>query len=101
MVKFIQLFFISYFLQFHNLSLLYRYDFKKQEECGVVAHERLAKLRVTMKLLLAKPRSFLNLPAFLDLNGSRSELLYFQDFSEKWLVLIVFLNQKCFYKFGS
>ena len=35
---------------------------------SVVAHERLTEPRVTMELLLAKLRSFSNLPAFLDLN---------------------------------
>ena len=34
-----------------------------------MAQERLTEPRVTMKRLLAKPRSFSNLPAFLDLNG--------------------------------
>ena len=33
----------------------------------MVSHERLAEPLVTMKWLLAKPRSFSNLPAFLDL----------------------------------
>ena len=37
-----------------------------------MAHERLTEPRLTMKWLLAKPRSFLNLPAFSDLNGSVS-----------------------------
>ena len=36
--------------------------------CCVVAHERLTEPRVTMEWLLAKPRSYSNLPAFLDLN---------------------------------
>ena len=36
----------------------------------VVAHEKLTESRVKMGSLLAKPRSFLNLPAFLDLNGT-------------------------------
>ena len=35
----------------------------------MVAHERLTEPRVTMELLLAKPRSFSTLPAFLDLKG--------------------------------
>ena len=35
----------------------------------MVAHERLIAQRVTMERLLAKPSSFSNLPAFLDLNG--------------------------------
>ena len=34
-----------------------------------MAHERLTEPRVTMKWLLAKPRSLFNLPVFLDLNG--------------------------------
>ena len=37
---------------------------------SVVAHERLLEPRVTMEWLLAKPRSFSNLPTFLDLNGA-------------------------------
>ena len=37
---------------------------------GVVAHERPTEPRVTMELLLAKPRSFSTIPVFLDLNGS-------------------------------
>ena len=37
----------------------YRKDLEKQEEYGVVAHERLIEPRVTMKWLLAKPRSSL------------------------------------------
>ena len=35
----------------------------------MVAHERLTEPRVIMKGLLAKPRSFSNLPVFLNLNG--------------------------------
>ena len=35
----------------------------------MVTHERLTAPRVTIELLLAKPRSFLNLHAFLELNG--------------------------------
>ena len=36
----------------------------------MVAHERLTEPRVTKECLLAKPRSFLNIHAFLYLNGS-------------------------------
>ena len=57
-------------LHFRELWSWYRYDSEKQEGCGVVAHERLTEPRVTMEWLLAKPRSFWNLPAFSDLNGS-------------------------------
>ena len=35
----------------------------------MVAPERLTEPRVTIERFLAKPRSFSNLPAFLDLNG--------------------------------
>ena len=35
----------------------------------MVAPERLTEPRVTMELLLAIPRSFSNLPTFLDLDG--------------------------------
>ena len=35
----------------------------------MVAHERLTEQSATMEWLLAKPRSFSNLPAFLDLHG--------------------------------
>ena len=38
----------------------------------MVAHERLTEPRVTIDWLLAKPRIFSNLPAFLDLSGSFS-----------------------------
>ena len=34
-----------------------------------MAYERLTEPRITMEQLLAKPRSFSNLPAFLDPNG--------------------------------
>ena len=37
----------------------------------VWSHERLTEPHVTMDWLFGKPRSFSNLPAFLDLNGSR------------------------------
>ena len=47
----------------------YRWDLEKRKECGVVAFERLPEPRVTIEWLLAKPRSFSNLPAFLDLYG--------------------------------
>ena len=43
---------------------MYRYDLEKQEGCGVVAHEGLIEPRVTIEWLLAKPKSFLDLPAF-------------------------------------
>ena len=38
----------------------------------MVANERLTEPRVAMEWLLAKPRSFSNLPAFLDLNGTKT-----------------------------
>ena len=34
-----------------------------------MAHERLTQSRVTIECVLAKPRSFSNLPAFSDLTG--------------------------------
>ena len=37
-----------------------------------MALERLTEPRVTMEGLIAKPRSFSNLPAFLDLNGMKN-----------------------------
>ena len=52
----------------------YRKDLEKQEEYGVVAHERLIEPRVTMKWLLAKPRSISHLPGFLDLNSGYNVL---------------------------
>ena len=58
------------------LIIFYRYDLEKQALCGLVAHERLTEPRVTIEWLLAKPRSFPNLPAFLDLNGGKN----FQNF---------------------
>ena len=48
---------------------LYRVDLEKRERCGV--HERLTEPRVTMESLLAKPRSFSYIPAFLDFHGSK------------------------------
>ena len=45
-------------------------DSEKQEGCGEGAHERLIEPQVTMQWLLAKPRSFSNIPAFLDINGN-------------------------------
>ena len=47
-----------------------REDLEKQEECDLMAHERLTVPRVKMEWLLAKPRSFSNLPAFVDLDGT-------------------------------
>ena len=32
-----------------HFKFIYRYDLEKQEECGVVAHERLTEPRVTME----------------------------------------------------
>ena len=52
--------------------MIKRWDLEKNEGCCVVAHERLTESRVTMSWLLAKPKSFSNLPAFLDLNGSKT-----------------------------
>ena len=43
----------------------------------MVAHETLTEPRVTMEWLLAKPRSFSNLPVFLDLNGRFSVQFHF------------------------
>ena len=51
------------------LFLIYREDLKKQEGCGVVAHERHTEPRVTIEWLITKSRSFSNLPASSDLNG--------------------------------
>ena len=59
----------------YNVYNTYRLDLENQKGCGVVAHERLTEPRASMKWLLGKPRSFSNLPAFLDLNG-RFENLY-------------------------
>ena len=42
---------------------IYTVKIKKGRK-GVVAHERLTEPRVTMECLLAKPRSFSNLPTF-------------------------------------
>ena len=50
---------------------MYRQDLEKQEGCGRVAHERRTEPRVTIESLSAIPRSFSNLPAFLDLSGSK------------------------------
>ena len=61
-----------------NYLLKYRYDLEKQEGCGVVAHERLTEPRVPMEWLLAKPRSFSNLSAFLDLNGTLKQPSYYK-----------------------
>ena len=54
---------------YHSIFITYREDLEKREVFGVVAHERLTEPRVTMEWQLAKPRSFSNLPAFLDLHG--------------------------------
>ena len=51
------------------LSFIYHCDSEKQEGRGVVAHAKLTEPRFTLEWLLAKPRSFSKLPAFLDLNG--------------------------------
>ena len=53
------------------IGFSYLEDLEKQEECGVVVPERLSEQHVTTELLLAKPRSFSNLPAFLDLDDSK------------------------------
>ena len=45
----------------------------------MLAHERLTEPRVKRELLLAKSRSFSNLPAFLDLSGIKSVI---KDLSE-------------------
>ena len=45
----------------------------KKSRKSVVAYERLTKPRFTMARLLAKARSFSNLPAFLDLNGRKTK----------------------------
>ena len=56
---------------------LYREDLEKQEGCGVVAPERLIEPRVKMGWLLAKPRSFSKLSAFLELEKAlKKSLLY-------------------------
>ena len=49
----------------------------------MVAHERPTEPGVTMERLLAKPRSFANLPAFLDLNGTS----YFRHGKTKIIIL--------------
>ena len=59
--KYIGNLFEARFLPFWKKS---RILIPNQEGCGEVVHERLNESRVTMKWLLAKPRSFSNLPAF-------------------------------------
>ena len=44
----------------------------------MVAHERLTEPRVTMDRLLAKPMSFSNVPAFLDLDGSKNNISFIE-----------------------
>ena len=70
LISVIRLIFIysKYQVQVDGLTV-YRQDLEKQEGVDVVAHERLTEPIVTMESLLAKPRSFSNLPAFLDLNS--------------------------------
>ena len=63
------------------ILIFYRWDLEKQEGCGLVAHERLTESRVTIEWLLAKLRSFSNLPAFLDLNGSLTKITFEQTTS--------------------
>ena len=66
----------------------------------MVARERLTEPRVTMKWLVAKPRSFTNFPAFLDLNGTVSNLTRRAVFSMNilnylalvWLVVVRLLR---------
>ena len=48
----------------------YRYDWEKQEGCGLVAPERLTEQRVTIEWLLPKRNSLPDLCAFLGPNGS-------------------------------
>ena len=69
------------------MKIIYRQDLEKQEGCDVVAHETLTEPRVTIELLLAKPRTFSNLPAFLDFNGTiiESRLFLFLFFGEPLL----------------
>ena len=55
---------------------------KKSRE-GVVAHERLTEPRVSMVWLLAKPRSFSNLPAFLDLYDTWKNVNWKSENEEK------------------
>ena len=45
-----------------------------QEGCAGVAHSRLTEPLVAIDGLLAKTRSFSNLPAFLDLNGIKPSM---------------------------
>ena len=64
-----------------HYSFIYLYTGSKR--LRVVAHERLTGPRVTMEWLLAKPRSFSNLTAFLDLmvkkfNKNRSKKLFWK-----------------------
>ena len=66
-------FFVMIFLlptAWYQKLKFYRSDSEKQEGCGEGAHERLIEPQVTMQWLLAKPMSFSNIPAFLDLNGN-------------------------------
>ena len=44
----------------------------------MVAHERLTEPRVTIERVLAKPRSFSNLPTFLDLDGIKIFILKYE-----------------------
>ena len=46
----------------------------------MVAHETLTEPRVTIEWLFAKPRSFSNLPAFFNLNGSITDSISVFDF---------------------
>ena len=55
------------------MVILYRQLLEKQEEFGMMAHERLTEPRLTMECLLAKPRSFSNLPSLLDLNSRKEQ----------------------------
>ena len=60
---------------------MYRDDLEMREGCDVVAHERLTEPCVTMESLLAKLRSFSNLPAFLDLHDTITRMNNIPEFS--------------------
>ena len=58
--------------EFRRLKILNFRDLNPRDfaKNGVVAQERHTEPRLTIERLLAKPRSFSNLPAFLDLYGT-------------------------------
>ena len=66
---------------------------RTQEGCSVVAHERLTELRVTGEWLLAKPRSFPNLPAFLDLDDTLMWSAKIHVFNPKVVRLLLIIDE--------